>query len=157
MRGCFLRWLLGIKESVLGVTARAHMCVCVFQQDATWPCTLMALTFIVGVCCGILKWAEPPESGLRGLGFSRDGLLIPRDWKVLSRNWSWLPPRCAAEGVDYWPWHWKAQSFCRHTCSFYDVFFFSFLKNLLEYTAFQSLLDREWIHVRPFSHNPHWC
>lgn len=85
MRGCLLRWLLGIQENDWG-GLQGCVCVCGFQQGSAWPYTLMALTFIVGVCCGILKWAEPPESGLRGLGFSRDGLLIPGDWKVLSRN-----------------------------------------------------------------------
>lgn len=60
--------------------------VCVFQQGAAWLYSLMALTFIVGLCCGILKWAEPLESDLLALEFSGDGLVIPGDLKVLSQK-----------------------------------------------------------------------
>lgn len=42
--------------------------VFVFQQGAAWLYSLMVLTFIVGVCCGILKWAEPLESDPTGFG-----------------------------------------------------------------------------------------
>lgn len=73
--------------------------VCVFQQGAAWLYSLMALTFIVGVCCGILKWAEPPESD--PAEFSGDGLVIPGDLKVLSQKSSSFSPRCAAEAADY--------------------------------------------------------
>lgn len=55
--------------------------VCVFQQGAAWLYSLMVLTFIVGVCCGTLKWAEPPESDPTGFGVLWRWTCYPRRFK----------------------------------------------------------------------------
>lgn len=144
-------------KGFLGGGSWGPTCVCVLQQGAAWPYSLMALTFIV--CCGILKWAE--AAGVRPAGF---GALwrwncYPRRFESVLPEVKLVPSAVRRRSCWLLTVTVNGRELLQgHTCSFLFFFlFFFYQKTLFKYAAFRSLLDWEWIRVRPFSHHPCWC